>query len=232
MICGTAFVPSDVTIVIADEARMQAIRTGLSLSGRAIWFPETRLSVALESIQLHHPKLIAIEAAFAETVQGQTFIERVEALNIRATAIQLIIRSDGRWRTTPRANHFSDKPGRPALALVVPTLVPPASANTRRTPRFPIHDSLSVAVEGGPAILVNISAMGAQVTSGSRLRPSQTVKFGFPQSGEVLHLTASVAWSMLEQGPKPGEAYYRAGMEFTDDATGVLQEYCRSLGPA
>ena len=40
---------------------------------------------------------------FAETPIGQEFLERIERLAIRGSAIQLIVRAQGRWSTTPYA---------------------------------------------------------------------------------------------------------------------------------
>jgi hypothetical protein len=218
--------PSDITIVIADPARMSAIRGGLTLSGRTIWFPTNKLASAWESIQLNHPKLIAVDAVFAETPQGTTFIERVERLTIRGSAIRLIVRGNGSWMTTPRGALGSDGGER----LVVPSavIVPPAlNTNTRRAHRFRVLDPLKAMVEGGQAVVVNMSILGAQVTSEPLLRPTQKVKVALPDSDDLLHLTAHVAWSKLEQAEQRTGAYCRAGIEFTDAASQTLEDYCR-----
>jgi hypothetical protein len=87
--------PSEITVVVADTAQTAAIRGGLPLSGRVMWFSEGALAAALDSIRMNHPKLIAVEAAFAERPQGRTFLSRVEELAIRGSAIRLVVRDNG-----------------------------------------------------------------------------------------------------------------------------------------
>jgi hypothetical protein len=59
------------------------------------------------------------------------------------------------------------------------------------------------------------------------LRPNQKIKLALPDTSDVLRLTAQVAWSMYQK-PKPEmDAYYRAGIEFTDAAQQMLEDYRR-----
>lgn len=221
--------PSDITIVVADATRMSAIRSGLTLSNRAIWFPANKLASAMESIQLNHPKLVAVDAVFAETPQGQTFLERIEKLTIRDSAIRLVVRSNGGWTTAPRTGTIgSDVAVKSSVVVPQLTIVAPNATNTRRAHRFPLLDPLKAVVEGGHATVVNLSVLGAQVTSGPTLRPTQTIKIALPDSDDTLHLIGQVAWSRLEQSEQQrSEAYYRAGIEFTGAAKETLEEYCR-----
>jgi hypothetical protein len=100
-------------------------------------------------------------------------------------------------------------------------------ANTRRASRFKILESVNAVIENGQATLVNISILGAQVVSQPSLKPTQSVKILLPDLDETVRLTAQVAWATFEQ-PQPGAApHYRAGMEFTDAAQEILEDYCR-----
>lgn len=227
---------SDITVVVADESRMAAIRSGLAISGRVVCFPTNKVAAAWESIQLNHPKLIAVEALFGETPQGRTFMERVEGLEIRGSAIQLIVRGNGNWATTPYIGQSPaveattrNAAGTDGAMPIIQTAiaVPKASANTRRAQRFQVLDPLTAIVEGADVAVVNLSVIGAQVVTQSILRPAQTVKIELPNSEEALQLIAAVAWSTLEQAKPSLEVYYRAGMEFTNAATRTLEEYCR-----
>jgi hypothetical protein len=74
---------------------------------------------------------------------------------------------------------------------------------------------------------VNISILGAQVVSQPSLKPTQTVKIVLPDADEMLHLTAHVAWATFEQTQLGAAPHYRAGMEFTDAAQEILEDYCR-----
>jgi PilZ domain len=206
-------VPSDITLLVADATRMAAITSRLRVTGRVIQFTANHLVSALEAIQFHHPKLIAVEALFARTPQGRTFIERIERLAIRGLAIQLIVQRDGAWTTTPYCEQ-------PAAAV-------PEGVNTRRAHRFKVLKSLHAVVENGEANLVNISILGAQVVSQPPLRPNEKVKIVLPNADEMVRVTAHVAWSTFEHLQQGTEAYYRAGMEFTDAAKEILEDYCR-----
>ena len=98
---GGPFVPSNISVVIATTVRMPVIQSVSLFSGRVIRFTDNKLAAALESIQLNHPRLIAIEALLAQTPAGKGFIERVERLGLRGSAIHLIVQSNGKWTTTP-----------------------------------------------------------------------------------------------------------------------------------
>jgi PilZ domain len=228
---------SDITVVIADAAQTLAIRAGLPLAGRVTWFTGGNLFAAHESIQMHHPKLIAVEAGFAQTTPGQEFLARIERLAIPGSAIQLVVRAQGRWATTPYAGQLASAESQAAAGrtergvAAVPRLAAIAAqmkgANTRRASRFKILESLNAVVENGQATLVNMSILGAQVVSQPALRPTHTVKIVLPDADEMVHLTAHVAWATFEQ-TQPGTApHYRAGMEFTDAAKEILEDYCR-----
>jgi len=207
--------PSDVTIVIGDATRMPAIRDGLRLPGRALPFTDSNLASALESIRAHQPQLIVVDALFAQTPQGLAFIERVEQMAIARSEIRLIARVDGNWTTSPRTAPL----GVAEVALT--------GLNTRRAPRFLVRDPLKAIVESSSANLVDLSILGAQVVSQPALRPNQKVKVAIPDIENTLRVTAHVAWSIFEKPKTTVEAYYRAGIEFTDAAQQALEDFCR-----
>jgi hypothetical protein len=228
-------VPSDITVVVATAARMPLIQSASLFSGRVIRFTDTKLAAAFQSIQLNHPRLVAIEAPFAQTPQGQAFVERVEKLGVRGSTIQLIVQANGRWAATPygtppdAADAGGSKADRKAAVVSAPATVTALAkgANTRRAHRFKVLDSLDAVVENRQANLVNISILGAQVVSQPALRPNDNVKILLPDNSETVRVTAHVAWSTFEQARMGTETYYRAGMEFTDAAKEILEDYCR-----
>ena len=213
---------------------MPLIQSAALFSGRVVRFPDNKLAAAFESIQLNHPRLVAIEAPFAQTPPGQAFIERVEKLGVRGSTIQLIVQTNGRWTTTPyggeTAAPAAAKPGADRKGVVASATSITAAAkgaNTRRAQRFKVLESLDAVVENRQANLVNISILGAQVVSQPTLRPNDNVKIALPDGGDTLRLSAHVAWSVFEQSRAGTETYYRAGMEFTDAAKEILEDYCR-----
>jgi hypothetical protein len=229
---------SDITVVVADPAQTLAIRAGLPLSGRVTWLSAGNLFAAHESIQMHHPKVIAVEAAFAQTVAGQEFLTRIERLAIRGSSIQLLVRVQGKWATTPYIGQLATAESQASAPAMTTERAAAASrladvgaqtkgTNTRRASRFRILESLNAVVENRQATLVNISVLGAQVVSQPSLKPTQKVKIVLPDADETLRLAADVAWVRFEQSQPGAAPHYRAGMEFTDAAQEILEDYCR-----
>lgn len=223
--------PSDFTIVVAEPARMPAIRAGLPVLGRAMHITSGNLPSAMESIKNFQPKLVAIDASFAQTLTGAAFIERVERLAIPDGEIRLIARIEGAWVTTSR------RPGTGVVVSSAPAVVDAplmaapvttarlAAVSTRRAPRFLVRNPLDVVVENGSASLIDISILGAQVVSGPALRPNQKIKIALPDTRDLLNVMTHVAWSTFEKPKLTSEAYYRAGIEFTGAAQEALEDY-------
>jgi hypothetical protein len=237
---ATLSMPSNITVVIADATRTAAIRSGLPLSGRVAWFTGVNLVAAFDSIQMNHPKTIAVESAFAQTDQGQAFLARIERLAIRGSDIRLVVRDNGTWATTPYTGQpATDEPQAVAattsgttrlatgLAGQMAVTAQAEGANTRRASRFKVLESLNAVVGNGQANLVNISILGAQVVSDAALSPTKKVEIALPDTNRMLPVTAYVAWSTFEQSPSRAEPHYRAGLSFTDAAQEILEDYCR-----
>ena len=225
----------DISIVIADPNRMAAIRETASLPGRMMPFPAASLGSAMESVRAYRPKIVAVDAALAQTPSGVAFLDRVEQLNI-AKSILLLVEHDGRWMTTPRngANGRATPGAAPstqngsskASAAPVAAPAPPAEVvSTRRVPRFLVKSSLDVVVESGCAHLVDLSVLGAQLVSLPVLRPGQKLKVALPDTDDMLNVMAEVAWSLFEKPQVQAEPHYRVGLEFTDAAQVALEQY-------
>jgi len=222
--------PSNISVVIADPTRMPVIRERLRLPGQALHFTTGSLAPAIENIRSYQPKLIAVDMLFAQTPSGMAFVERVEKAAPAESAIRLITFVDGKWITVPRtpAPAAAAVGALPAVVGASKPLVvaaPAVAVNTRRAPRFLVKDPLNAVVESGTASLVDISVLGAQVVSHPALRPNQTIKIALPDIGEMLRVTAHVAWSTFEKPKLTVDAYYRAGIEFTDAAQLSLEDY-------
>lgn len=222
--------PSDFTIVVAEPARMPAIRAGLQVLGRAMHITSGNLPSAMESIKNFQPKLVAIDASFAQTLTGAAFIERVEKLAIADGEIRLIARIEGSWVTTSRRPSTGIvASSAPAVVdaqwMAAPVTAARTAVSTRRAPRFLVRNPLDVVVENGSASLIDISILGAQVVSGPVLRPNQKIKIALPDTRDLLNVMAHVAWSTFEKPKLVSEAYYRAGIEFTGAAREALEDY-------
>jgi len=220
---------SDVTIVIADPARVVAIREGASLPGRVMSFTSASLGSAFESIRAYRPKMVAIDAEFAQTPSGTAFVDRIEALAMSGRSVVLLAEDAGRWVTIPR-NLAKTLNRAAASAAPIVVVARPEPMNTRRAPRFLVRNSLDVSVEAGTATLVDISVLGAQLVSIPVLRPGQKINVGLPDTGETLNVIAQVAWSTYEKIRIEHEPHYRVGLEFTDAARHALEEYRQRHG--
>jgi hypothetical protein len=224
----------DVSIVIADTSSMGAIRDGLQLPGRTMHFTSTSLASAVESIRAYRPKIVAVDASFAQTPSGSAFVDRIAAMALTGCSIRLIVQRDDGWTTMSqkeaKASPIEIAPPRPSVATLSSALAAAslaAAPNTRRAPRFLVRDPLEALVESGHASVVDMSVLGAQIISLPSLRPNQKIKLGLPDADDVLNLVALVAWSTFEQPASATEPRYRAGIEFTDAAQQTLDQYRR-----
>jgi hypothetical protein len=224
--------PSDLTIVVADVTRMGGIRSGLKIPGRVAYFASSSLGSALEAVQTHGPRVVAIDTGIVLTQQGSGFVKRLENLATPNCTIRLIVQVNGAWKIVDREPAPSVEPmaaGPGSSSRHVAATPAPPPTNTRRAPRFPMLEAIDASVEGGQATLINISVLGAQLVSVPVLRPGQTVKIALPDANELLRVTANVAWSTFQQTAQ-GTAVYRAGVAFTDAAKESLADYCRRYG--
>jgi PilZ domain-containing protein len=195
---------------------MSALRDGLRLSGRVLRFASTTLATAFESVRSNQPGLVALDAMFAETLEGRAFIDRVDKLAIPGSDIRLVAKVGAAWATTPLVR----------AGKAAPLDVKAAGLNTRRAPRFLVLDPLKAVVESTNADLVDLSVLGAQVVSTPVLRPNQKIRVALPDGEGTLRVSAHVAWSLYEKPRHATDAYYRAGMEFTDAAKEALEDFC------
>ena len=78
-------------------------------------------------------------------------------------------------------------------------------------------------IDGNPALLVDLSTIGAQVISQAVLRPNQRVRMTVGDEGGVVRFNAAVAWASFEI--PTGTPRYRAGIEFTDADAGAMTTF-------
>jgi hypothetical protein len=191
----------------------------------ALAFADTDALRALEAITRQKPAVVALERMFAATSRGAALINRIKADPSLAGCEIRVVAHDHGYARTP-AGATPPAPAAQAAAAQAAPVVPPSPAppldqrGTRRAPRFPIVEEVEVLVDGNPAVLVNLSVVGAQVVSPTILKPNQRVRFSLPDAVRPLRFSAGVAWAAFEM-PKTG-VQYRAGIEFYDaDPDGV-----------
>ena len=99
---------------------------------------------------------------------------------------------------------------------------------SRRAPRFRVA-SMHAIIDGNPALVIDISMIGAQVVCSTALRPNQRIRMSL-EGDQGLRFNAAVAWATFElpaEGPR-----YRAGIQFHDANAAVLTRLLESVSEA
>ena len=89
---------------------------------------------------------------------------------------------------------------------------------SRRAPRYRVS-SMHAVIDGNPALVVDLSMIGAQVVSSTALRPNQRIRMTL-EGDQGPRFNAAVAWATFElpaEGPR-----YRAGIHFQDANAAVI----------
>ena len=99
--------------------------------------------------------------------------------------------------------------------------------STRRAPRVVLTRSVEVLIDGEPATLINISPIGALVTSAQSLRPNQRIRVSLGEAERPVRFNGVVIWATFEM-PKEGPRY-RAGINFYDAAPDIVTRFIESI---
>jgi len=86
-------------------------------------------------------------------------------------------------------------------------------------------DGTSGQIDGAPSVIVDLSAIGAQVITKGALKPAQRIRFALVDDVGVVRIAATVAWVSFEI-PK-ATPRYRAGLEFRDANTKTVEAFCK-----
>jgi hypothetical protein len=205
---------TELTVLIASAARIPDMRKDAPIAGSVLYFSDSNLAAALESIRATEPKMVALESQFVESGQGKAFVHRLLTLELSASAIRRLARVDGDWSTLPLADNR--EAARPAAVV-----------NTRRCPRFQVLGPLPGLLDGNSTSFIDLSILGAQVVSAPVLRPKQRIKIIVADSEHGdLKFAAYVAWSHFEKPKEAPAPHYRAGVAF-DAEHQELEEFRR-----
>jgi hypothetical protein len=203
------------TVLVAAPEYLPALQEQGDL-GDALAFSDADALKALEAITRDRPKVIALEKQFAATSRGAALIKRIKAdPKLRKCEIRIISHEGD--------SEEVEQPEPPSPAAEA---APPAKLDqrgTRRAPRVKIVDGVEVLIDGSPAVLIDLSVVGAQVVSPTILRPNQRVRMILPDEERPIRCVAGVAWAAFEM-PKTGPRY-RAGIEFFDAESGNLDRF-------
>jgi hypothetical protein len=211
----TEAMPDPITIVVGTRDLLVPLHARPDVTGIPVQlFPPDDMRAALEMILGQRPKYLVLDQEFSRSGRGTAMIDRLHADPGFASTEILVV----------------------AGGTVGPVAVTPGPApapgeldwrGTRRTPRIRIMPGTEVQVDGAAAQLVDLSVSGAQVVSGSPLRPSQRVRFGLP-SEVAVRMVATVVWANFELPKGRPTPQYRAGLEFSSPNTAALERCCRA----
>ena len=203
------------TVLVAAPEYLPALQEQGDF-GDALAFSDADALKALEAITRDRPKVIALEKQFAATSRGAALIKRIKAdPKLRKCEIRVVsLEGD--------SEEFSQSD--PALrGAETEAAVKLDQRGTRRAQRVKIVDGVEVLIDGSPAMLIDLSVVGAQVVSPTILRPNQRVRMILPDEERPIRCVAGVAWAAFEM-PKSGPRY-RAGIEFFDAESGNLDRF-------
>jgi hypothetical protein len=237
-------------VVIAASNLMPSLRERLADDGELLIFPDTEPIQALQAILEHRPSLIVLERLFAATPRGAALINRIKNDPQLGHAEVRVMSHSGDYTRVVAKGSGAPPPAAPAAPVepapsvsggsvatqteapapaAVSTEPPPRPLDwhgTRRAPRVRIRSGVEIQLDGNPAQVVDLSQVGAQVLSGTILRPNQKVRVSVPNDDFVMRFRGSVAWAKFELPQPSAPPRYRAGVEFTDADAAALESFC------
>lgn len=203
-------------VLIASSEYLPALQERPDFAG-AQAFSDADALKALDVIAKQRPGVVALERLFAATSRGAALINRIKAdPNLTGCEIRIVAHDSSYSRVSPRRP--TDPQAAPAVAVEeAPAPVQPLDwKGTRRAPRFKIVDGLDVMIDGNPAMLMDLSTIGAMVLSPATLKPNQRIRMSLPQEPRPIRFSAGVAWAAFEMPKGKPAPHYRAGIEFFD----------------
>ncbi len=195
-------------VLIGPADALPSLQERLDPGAEIQAFGDSEALEALDHIIRTKPALVAMQDEFSATSRGLALINRIkDDPTLSGCEVRVMARDAAQNRVAvKRGSHGG---GGTAVAVDEPK---PAldQRGTRRAPRLLIKDGVEVAVDGNPAALVDLSAVGAQVVSATILKPNQRVRVTM-ENGKV-KCAGAVAWAAFEM-PKGMPTRYRAGID-------------------
>jgi hypothetical protein len=206
-------------IVIARSEHEVALRKRLGVEPSVALFTDSDALKAFDAVNLHPPKILALDRIFAFTARGAALVARLKN-DLRLAAVDVRVLTEDETN----APIILETRSLGLEGALLKTSHPLDYCGTRRAPRFPITDSANVLVNGESGTLVNLSSTGAQLLVHVRVRPAEPVRLALVDTEAEVKLRGVVAWSAAE--PIQGGIGYRAGVEFVAPDSRSLDAFC------
>ena len=212
----TAPVRLPCTVLIAQQDALPAlVERAATIGGELLAFSERDVLRALETIITRRPSVVALAQRFAASARGAALIGRIAADPALA-------------ESTIRVYSVDTMPDAPAPTAAMTPAVGATVLDehgTRRARRVAMVGVVEILLDGNPATLVNLSTLGAQVTSSTVLRPNQRVRIAIADGELTIRPQGTIVWASFEM-PPGGGPMYRAGLAFVGPDTAALEAFC------
>jgi hypothetical protein len=193
-------------VLIGPPDALPSLQERLDPNAEIEAFTDSEALEALDFIIRTKPALVAMQDEFADTSRGQALVNRIkDDPTLRSSEVRVMARDASQSRVAVKRGNR----GGAAVAVDEPAL---DRRGTRRAARVRIKDGVEVSVDGNPAALVDLSAVGAQVVSPTVLKPNQRVRVAMGDGKAQVKCGGVIAWAAFEM-PKGLPTRYRAGID-------------------
>lgn len=182
-------------------------------------FPDTEVLDALEAVSTRRPARVVLERLFAATSRGTALVNRIRADPALARVVVEVLAHDSELEHAKRPDAG---PSEATTRGVVD------QRGTRGAERRRMRDGVDIIVDGHAARLVDLSVLGAQVTSTLVLKPNQRVRVSLVDESGSQRLTAAIVWAAYEL-PSAGQPapHYRAGLAFSHPDAAAVESFAQ-----
>ncbi len=209
-------------VLIGPADSLPGLKERLDPKAEVQEFTDSEALEALDHIIRTKPGIVAMQEDFSATSRGTALINRIkDDPALSACEVRVLAHDAAQSRVAVKRRAAA--PAGPTATVAVEEAKPALDVKgTRRAPRIRIKDGVEVAVDGNPAALVDLSAVGVQVVSPTVLKPNQRVRVAIGEGKAAIKCNGAVAWAAFEM-PKGMPTRYRAGIDFgnTADAPAV-----------
>jgi hypothetical protein len=196
-------------VLIGPADAIPGLRERLDSGAEMHSFTDAEALEALDHIIRNKPRIVALDHEFSITSRGTALINRIkDDPSLVACELRVIAHDSELNRVESRR-----APGSAGIAVAEPKKALD-QRGTRRAPRVRVREGVEVLVDGNPAALLDISAVGVQVLSPKMLKPNQRVRMAISDGHGAIRCNGSIAWASFEM-PKGQATRYRAGIELS-----------------
>ena len=231
-------------VVIGASNLLAPLCEHLAGEGELLTFADTEPIQALQTILERRPELIVLERLFAATPRGAALINRIKTDPHLANAQVRVMSHTGDYtrqiaRSVVGAPSLAGPVETTAVqfaqdATIVTTTSPEGARpldwhGTRRAARHRVRAGVEIQLDGNPVSVVDLSSVGAQVMSGTILRPNQKVRVIIPEDESIVRCRGTIAWAKFELPKANANPIYRAGIEFLDADKEFVERFVEKL---